>query len=54
MVGGIEGWRWLRGGGPWGIEGADAKMHHERYGWEKMRGEGGAMLTERVLAYLVV
>ena len=29
-------------------EGADVKLHHERYGTEKMRGEGGAMLAERV------
>ena len=29
-------------------EGADAELHHERYGREKMRGEGGAMLAERV------
>ena len=30
-------------------EGAYAELHHERYyGREKMRGEGGAMLSERV------
>ena len=29
-------------------EGADAELHHERYGRENMRGEGGAMLAERV------
>ena len=29
-------------------EGAYAELHHERYGREKMRGEGGAMLAERV------
>ena len=29
-------------------EGADAELHHERYGTDKMRGEGGAMLAERV------
>ena len=28
-------------------EGAYAELHHERYGREKMRGEGGAMLAER-------
>ena len=29
-------------------EGADAELHHERYGREKMRGEGGAMFAEWV------
>ena len=29
-------------------EGAYAELHHERYGREKMRGEGGAMLAEWV------
>ena len=29
-------------------EGAYAELHHEWYGREKMRGEGGAMLAERV------
>ena len=29
-------------------EGTDAELHHERYDREKMRGEGGAVITERV------
>ena len=28
--------------------GKGAELHHERYGKEKRRGEGGAMLAERV------
>ena len=38
-------------------EGANAELHHERHGREKMRGEGGAMLAEwvgRVVVGLVL
>ena len=34
-------------------EGAYAELHHERYGREKMRGEGGAMLAEWVGSVVV-
>ena len=45
MVGG-QGWRWWRAGGPWGRRLRGVAL--EWYGREKMRGEGGALLAERV------